>query len=130
MPVIRTDFSDQARWEAIRAAIIAPSEDDGFVAAVEFVDDPTLAGFTVDHLLALATEETIGYQRCLLVVDAVTTASREWPVLVIDLREDRGRQFRAVASHIHSIENNLSIANMDFFEFADNVEIDGVFRGF
>jgi hypothetical protein len=51
-------------------------------------------------------------------------------VLVIDLREDRGRHFRAVTSHVHSIENNLSIANMDFFEFADNVEIDGVFRGF
>jgi len=29
-----------------------------------------------------------------------------------------------------SVENNLSIANMDFSEFADNVDKDGIFRGF
>ncbi|MFF4054379.1 DUF6924 domain-containing protein [Streptomyces sp. NPDC001668] len=29
-----------------------------------------------------------------------------------------------------SMENNLSGANMDFEEFADAVEEDGVFRGF
>jgi hypothetical protein len=28
------------------------------------------------------------------------------------------------------IENNLSTANMDFAEFADEVDDDGVFRGF
>jgi hypothetical protein len=28
------------------------------------------------------------------------------------------------------VENNLSLFNMDFFEFADAVEADGVFRGF
>jgi hypothetical protein len=28
------------------------------------------------------------------------------------------------------VENNLSLANMDFHEFADNVGADGVFRGF
>jgi hypothetical protein len=28
------------------------------------------------------------------------------------------------------IENNLSIANMDFEEFAENVDDDGIFRGF
>ena len=28
------------------------------------------------------------------------------------------------------MENNLSLFNMDFFEFADAVDDDGVFRGF
>jgi uncharacterized protein DUF6924 len=28
------------------------------------------------------------------------------------------------------VENNLSLANMDFEEFADSVDADGVFRGF
>jgi hypothetical protein len=28
------------------------------------------------------------------------------------------------------VENNLSIANMDYSEFADEVDPDGVFRGF
>jgi hypothetical protein len=33
-------------------------------------------------------------------------------------------------SQIQAIENNLSIANMDFEDFADSVDADGVFRGF
>ena len=52
------------------------------------------------------------------------------PILVVDLRRERGRGFRAIPSTIQSIENNLSIANMDFFEFANAVDEDGVFRGF
>lgn len=78
MPVIRTDFTDRATWDTVRAAIVAPSEDD-FVANVEFVDDPALADLTAEQLLELATEEAIGYQRCLLVVDRITTASDGWP---------------------------------------------------
>ena len=35
-----------------------------------------------------------------------------------------------VPGQVWSIENNLSIANMDFFEFADRTDPDGVFRGF
>ncbi|HLF89873.1 MAG TPA: hypothetical protein VI451_13065 [Anaerolineales bacterium] len=44
--------------------------------------------------------------------------------------EEYGREFRAIPSQIQGIENNLSIANMDFEEFADSVDEDGVFRGF
>jgi len=29
-----------------------------------------------------------------------------------------------------SVENNLSISNMDFSDFADSADADGVFRGF
>jgi len=35
-----------------------------------------------------------------------------------------------VASELWGIENNLSIANMDFWEFAAAVDEDGVHRGF
>jgi hypothetical protein len=31
---------------------------------------------------------------------------------------------------IQSIENNLSLANMDFAEFTDSADRDGVLRGF
>ena len=30
----------------------------------------------------------------------------------------------------NGVENNLSISNMDFYEFADNADADGIFRGF
>ena len=40
------------------------------------------------------------------------------------------RLFRALPSTIQSIENNLTIANMDFEDFRNAVHQDGVFRGF
>jgi hypothetical protein len=40
------------------------------------------------------------------------------------------RSFRALPSTIQSIENNLTIANMDFEDFRNAVHQDGIFRGF
>jgi hypothetical protein len=64
------------------------------------------------------------------VVDRLATRHKDFPILVIDLQDEPGRTFRAVPGEIQSIENNLSIANMRFYEFANNVGPDGVFRGF
>jgi hypothetical protein len=66
----------------------------------------------------------------LFVVDQKNLQDMEHPILIVDLRIERGRAFRLVPAQIHSIEANLSLSNMDFFEFADNVDEDGVFRGF
>lgn len=41
-----------------------------------------------------------------------------------------GHTFRCATAEFASVESNLAIANMDFHEFADNVQPDGVFRGF
>ncbi|MCW2918443.1 MAG: hypothetical protein JWN52_6511, partial [Actinomycetia bacterium] len=122
--VVRTDFSDPAAWEAIRVTIETPNED-GFAAYAEFLDDPAHTGATVDELLALDPPGDL-----LAVVDHDTVASPEMPLLVVDLHEERGRRFRMVATEFWGIENNLSIANMFFSEFADSVDDDGVFRGF
>lgn len=54
----------------------------------------------------------------------------DYPLLVVDLLEERGRQFRAVGAAVASIDNNLSIANMGFEKFAEAVDEHGVFRGF
>jgi len=51
-------------------------------------------------------------------------------VLVVDLYSDPGRSFRVIPSELWGVENNLSLANIDFEEFADAVDRDGVFRGF
>jgi hypothetical protein len=48
----------------------------------------------------------------------------------VDLYTEPECEFRAIPSQIQGIENNLSIANMDFAEFTDSVDEDGVFRGF
>ncbi|GAB3345306.1 DUF6924 domain-containing protein [Micromonospora halotolerans] len=51
--------------------------------------------------------------------------------LVVNLNDgDETAPFRALPRQVQAIENNLSIANMDFFEFARAAGPDGVFRGF
>ncbi len=126
--VLRTDFSDQAAWDAICATIRSADDGDEFVAYVDFVDDPDYQGLTTEQILELIPE---AYEHSfLVVVDGTAVASPENPVLVVDLDEERGREFRAIASELYQIENNLSIANMDFAEFAEAVDEDGVFRDF
>ena len=63
-------------------------------------------------------------------VDREAVSNPEFPILVVDLLREPGRGFRAIPSTIQSIENNLSITNMVFSEFANAVAADGVFRGF
>jgi hypothetical protein len=122
--VVRTDFSDEQAWQSICAAIRRPVW--GFRANVEFFSDPAYDGATVGRLLSEA-HENLSF---LFVVDAATLHQPEHPVLVIDLFAEPGRTFRVVPSSMWSVENNLSIANMDFEEFAENVGPDGIFRGF
>jgi hypothetical protein len=128
--VIRTDFEDQQTWETISKLIRAPVPEDSFTfyANVEFFQDPEFRDLTAKDLLARVPQ---GYNHSfLLVVDAEAIRRPDFPILVIDLVHQPGRTFRAIPSQIQSIENNLSIANMDFFEFAASVDDDGVFRGF
>ena len=125
--VVRTDFSADNAWDAVRAALFSPSTD-GFLASVALVDDRRYEGLTPDQALDLINPE---YRHPLLVLaDTVAVASTELPLLVVDLWGGRGRGVRVVAAELWSIENNLSDANMDFEEFAGAVGNDGVFRGF
>ena len=125
--VLRADFSDQSAWESVQAEIRVPAE---FRAHVEFVSDPEFDGAQVADLLALMPDDRELYPHdFLFVVDRTTVEEREHPILVVDLGDERGRCFRVVPSEMWRVENNLSICNMDFAEFADAVDPDGVFRG-
>ena len=129
-PVVRTDFEDDAAWKAVCNLIRQPVNDAGqdFYAYVDFVESPIFCNRTKEELLAMVPPK---YGHSLLfIVDRAATQGPEFSILVMDLRAEPGRTFRAIPSEVQSIENNLSIANMDFREFADNVDQDGVFRGF
>jgi len=149
-PLIRTDFSDQAAWDYVVEAVTAPvdfgdegvSEDgDSYAAYVEPVADPTFDGATAQSLTDDAHGEPLGYA---LIADDRTmreaVAGGELTVVYVDLSvlpEDTeefgwvyGRAIRCVVGEVASIEANLSIANMDFEEFADSADTDGVYRGF
>jgi hypothetical protein len=125
--LLRTDFSDQKAWETLLMTIGSPNKD-GFMASAEVLDDPAYQDLTTEQILALVPE---GHQqRLLAVADKTTMRSSEMPLLVIDLFEEPPGEVRVIASEFWSIENNLSLANMDFDEFADAVDEDGIFRGF
>ncbi|WP_262286836.1 hypothetical protein [Micromonospora sp. MA102] len=132
VPVVRADFSDDGLWEQLKDEIVSPTEE-GFVAGVEFVEDRALIGLSETAIAA-------GYPRAyprryrhpvVFVVDTVTVSLPERPLLVVNLNDgDETGPFRTLPRQVQAIENNLSIANMDFFEFARSAGPDGVFRGF
>ena len=125
-PVVRTDFSNPAAWDEISAAIRKPVGD--FRAYVDFVSDPAYDGISSEQLLTLIPH---GYTHTFLfVVDQITLSQPDRPILVIDLYTEPGRTFRVIPSEMWGVENNLSLANMDFEEFAEAVDADGIFRGF
>ena len=124
--LLRTDFSDPVGWEAVCAAIREPVG--GFKAYVDFVSDPQYDGMTLEQLLSLIPPALT--RTFIFVVDRITLSQPGHPILVVDLYTEPGRTFRVIPSEMPGVENNLSISNMDFEEFAEAVDEDGVFRGF
>ncbi|NEZ61983.1 hypothetical protein D0962_04205 [Leptolyngbyaceae cyanobacterium CCMR0082] len=141
--VIRSDFSDTAKWEHICKLISAPQGEDEFFAHVQYVNDSKYQGHSPQDLV-LSLPDTYRHEFC-FVVDQECVQKQEHPLLVIGFYpsddESFGRlprdtppsdilTFRALPSQIQGIENNLSIANMDYEDFSDSVDGDGIFRGF
>ena len=126
--VLRTDFSNQMIWEKICTQIQKPVGMFRFRANVEFLDDTEYAGLTKELVLERIPKN---YNHTFIfIVDRTTISHPDHPLIVMDLYDGSGHEFRAIPSQIQGIENNLSIANMDFEEFAEAVDEDGVFRGF
>jgi hypothetical protein len=126
--VLRTDFSNQAAWERICTIIQKPVGVFRFRANVDFVDDIEYADITKDQLLEIIPKD---YSHSfIIIVDRAAISHPDHPLLIVDLYDGSGQEFRAVPSQVQGIENNLSIANMDFEEFAESVDESGVFRGF
>lgn len=124
--VLRTDFTDDAAWTAVCEAIQAAS-DEGFRARVDCLSDRAYEGLTVAQLTALAPKG--GPHAFAFLVDQVALRNPEHPILVVDLYTEPGRTFRVIPAWMWAVENNLSIANMDFGDFADHVDADGIYRG-
>jgi len=129
--LLRTDYSDDAAWQAAvnaATAVYGADDFDRFGASLQPVESPELDGLTPAGLVHLPRD---GYLSHLAVADARTMS--DLTILFVDLNEyneQGGRTFRAVPQEVEPITANLAIANIDFFEFADAADPDGVFRGF
>jgi len=124
--VVRTDFTDDAAWHEV-CRRIESFDCEGYKPTLLRVEDPAYDRAIVKDLLR---SPGLYYA---FVVDSRTIADLECPVLVVDLnpRSDQpGRTFRTIPAEVCAIDANLGISNMDFEEFADSVDPDGVFRGF
>ena len=128
--MIRTSFESRSQWEKVRKIIESPvrAENLELRAQVVFVNDLRFRDLSLQDLLALA-RRTYPHS-ILMVVDGDSLGNPELPVLVVDLKEKRGRTFRALPGQIQTVENNLSIANVDFDHFVRSADADGVYRGF
>lgn len=124
--LLRTDFTDDLAWNSLCDAIRKPNES-GFRAYFDYVSDSSYDGLTVERLMNIVDNEKHSF---ICVADRITLADPEQPILVIDCYDQPGGTFRVIPSEVWGVENNLSIANMDFEEFAVTCDPDGVFRGF
>jgi hypothetical protein len=124
--LIRTDFSDDKVWSSVRSTITNPRS--LFRANIQFVDERRFEGLTIAALLAMVPEGSD--QTFVFLADGQTMVHPEHPIQVVDLFEERGRTFRVVPESLWSVQNNLIIANVDWEDFADTVDSDGIFREF
>jgi Domain of unknown function (DUF6924) len=151
-PLVRTDFSDEAAWRAIRAAILTVSpelagaidmmnfmnataddedddEDEDSAAPwfVNIIDDRQYADLSTDELLKQLPSGDGNV--CLFVVDRQSFSDPDHPILVVDLRQGGSRTFRTLPSQIWDIGSNLPIANVDWEDYERRLDERGVYRG-
>lgn len=132
--LVRTDFSDDTRWREAAAAAMAPGEGENsdFSAYLTCIDNPENDGLSISDLLERIGDDPPYY---VFLADHTTIADPEHPILAVDTGPEdfghtRGQTVRVIPSQMWSIENNLSISNMDFEVFVESADPDGVYRGF
>ncbi|NLE80431.1 MAG: hypothetical protein GX610_12760 [Rhodococcus sp.] len=128
--LIRTDFSNDALWQSALRSTGDGEEDEPYYLPFTVVDDHRFDGLTVNDLLQIVP----GDQFYVFVADRRTMEDPEHPLLVVDTGsaaagDAGGQTVRVTQPGIESIESNLSIANMDFVDFVDAADSDGVYRG-
>ncbi|KAL3817692.1 hypothetical protein ACHAXA_002841 [Cyclostephanos tholiformis] len=128
---MRVDFSSDAAWEALQATVGQAGGPDGeFKANVVYVNDPEFSGWDVARLVDWLTAADYPLNFA-FVADATTMNEPDLPILCLGFNNpDDVKVFRVIPSELWSVENNLSIGNMDFSDFHEAVDAQGIFRGF
>ncbi|MET9633857.1 hypothetical protein ABZX92_41020 [Lentzea sp. NPDC006480] len=134
--LIRTDFDQQQVWDDL-CELIRKYPAEGLLTDLLLIDDSCYEGATAEQLLNLVPDDA-GYPY-IAIADAVTAELAERPqdrsLLIVDSgylddEDEAGGTLRALVSEFPSIDANLSIANMEFGDYAEAADVDGVFRGF
>lgn len=125
--LIRTYFDGGTDWSDLTEKLTAEYEM-GYSANLNLINDQQNESRSTEEVVKNLPED---YPFSILfVADSATFIQDENTVLCVDLLEEPGRSFRVIPSELWSVENNLSITNMDYVEFYENCDEKGIFRGF
>jgi hypothetical protein len=125
--LIRTDFGDDKKWNELIKKVNLKYED-GFKAYVETYNNSNFKNLDFNLIFNLKKED---YDfNFLFIADSLTLNNVENPIICIELYTDTKRFFRVIPSELWSVENNLTISNMEFEEFYSRRDKDNIFRGF
>ncbi|XOV67664.1 MAG: DUF6924 domain-containing protein [Fluviicola sp.] len=125
--LIRTYFDDNTTWAGLAEKFTAKN-DMGFSANLDLVNDPKNENLSIGEIVKKLPED---YPfDMLFIADSLTLTQSDNTVLCVDVINEQGSFFRVIPAELWSVENNLSIANMDFQDFFENCDENGVFRGF
>ena len=132
--LVRTSFDDDAAWASLIERVSTASPD-GFLAGVEVVDAQAYRDLTAGQLRELLPAGE--YVTFFFVADDTTLLDPEQPLLAVPvsqaqspfLDEPPREPFRVAAGSLWAVENNLSLANLNWADFAGHTE-GGVYRGF
>lgn len=136
--VVRTHFGDDEAWQAVLAAATQSwgddddQDDEDFDSTTYAVDDPELAGWSVAQLREAVVEQD-PHLRVLFVADEETMRASHHALLAVDLDEESSDEpFRIVPRRASGVHVNMTLANMDFTEWAQIAadSPDGVFHDF
>ncbi|WP_327122061.1 hypothetical protein OG206_31975 [Streptomyces sp. NBC_01341] len=124
--VLRTDFSQDAAWETLKAAIDAEDEQ----GEATYVSDPAYDGATVQSLIDADDAADDDAKVChVFVADAVALGGGEHALLMVDLFSPPYQTVRVAPTAFAEVSANLTIANLDVADYADEDDPGWIYRG-
>jgi hypothetical protein len=125
--LVRTYFGDDQAWAALRK-LIEEGSDDEFYANVEYVDDHQFDGFSPEALEAIHPHRSNEWD-VMYVADQRSLSEPAHPLLVVRVGSSEDLPFRCRADLLYEVDANLSLANLDWDDFRDDLDESGVYGG-
>ncbi|MEV4127475.1 hypothetical protein [Nocardia sp. NPDC049707] len=128
--LVRTWFGDDTAWGSLVRETLTPSKE-GFLAYTTLVNDPVFEGLSPEALKAKHPGGAI----VSFLADEITLTDPEHPILAVwvlppqDYDQGDYKPFRVVPAELSSVDTNINDANLDWEDFANRVDTDGIYRG-
>lgn len=123
--LIRTDFTNEAKWNEIVKGIQSPKG--GYEAVLEVINDRQFDGLRLEQLPQFETDQE--EENFIFLADATSIANEEGLLRCIDLADNYGSAIRVRPRDVAEVANNLFITNVFFEELQCTTDKDGIYLG-